>query len=371
MNYTNFVPNFASICMHFIPFICHKFYKEVLHLTFFLKILQFFTLFFDFYNIQYNSMNYVKKICLLKEVHAGFATTGKSVSAMVTIESFRGKLSIAVNMIDFAPLTTGNYYVVLQNLSGQTEKVVLSHQKGDEIEVYSNFSIAEDFACVIASVATTVIPIAFGKCSDKTFQLTSLLDILQEEVTTTTSIPSPFEEDVISYDDEVVATENYYEKAMQEEFENVTTQDSETEEVDTREVASDEDVTSLFNIAAESVTRQNERSSYYFKVKDELDKLFAQYPKEEMLCKILPNAHFVKIEIATGRHYVVGIIQENEEVKYICYGLPTGNKTDLPPPALRGRVSFIPLSLFDLQGAGYWMLFQSANDGSCLTIQHS
>ncbi len=316
-------------------------------------------------------MNYVKKICLLKEVHAGFSTTGKSVSAMVTIESFRGKLSIAVNMIDFAPLTTGNYFVVLQNISGQTEKVMLSHQKGDEIEVYSNFSIAEDFACVIASVATTVIPIAFGKCSDKAFQLTSLLDVLQEEVTTTTSISSPFEENNISYDDEIVATENYYEKAMQEDFQNVTTQDSETEEVDSREITGDENVESLFDIAAEGTTRQDERSSYYFKVKEELDKLFTQYPQEQVLCKILPNANFVKIEIAAGRHYVIGIIRENEEVKYICYGLPTGHKTDLPPPALRGRVSFIPLSLFDLQGAGYWMLFQSANDGSCLTIQHN
>lgn len=321
-------------------------------------------------------MNYIKKICLLKEVHAGFATTGKSVSAMVTIESFKGKLSIAVNMIDFAPLTTGNYYVVLQNLSGQTEKVVLSHQKGDAIEVYSTFSIAEDFACIIASVATIVTPIAFGKCSDKTFHIANLLAVLQEEITTAPAIATtqiveeiPYTE-VAPYDDEVVATENYYEIAL-EELKDVTTQNGQTKESDTRKTTSDEDVACLLDCTTEEFTRKDERDSYYFKVKDELDKLLTQYPKAEALCNILPNAQFVKIEIATGRHYVVGIMKEAEKVKYICYGLPTRNKTDLPPPALRGRVSFIPLSLFDLQGEGYWMLFQSAADGACLTIQHS
>ena len=177
-------------------------------------------------------------------------------------------------------------------------------------------------------------------------------------------------EEELPYDDEVVATENYYAFERQEGENYVAIQDGEREEVGAREVESDEDVAGIFDIAATDVARKDEASGYYYKVKDELDKLFMQYPKEEALSSILPEAEFARIEIATGRHYVVGILREKGAVKYICYGLPTSQKSDLPPPALRGRVSFIPLSLFDMQGKGYWMLFQSAKDGSCLSIQH-
>ena len=90
-----------------------------------------------------------------------------------------------------------------------------------------------------------------------------------------------------------------------------------------------------------------------------------KFPPEEGLNKLFPDGKFVKINYSVDKFYVVGLIKENGKEKYVCYGVPAVY-SPTPPKELAGYCSFIPLSIFDLNGDGYWMMFQDALTGKCI-----
>ena len=89
------------------------------------------------------------------------------------------------------------------------------------------------------------------------------------------------------------------------------------------------------------------------------------FPEEPALSKIIPESRWAKINYSSDKFYVVGVINENEKEKYICYGVPAKYSAK-PPKELKGFCSFVPLSYFDMKGDGYWMMFQSAITGECV-----
>ena len=109
----------------------------------------------------------------------------------------------------------------------------------------------------------------------------------------------------------------------------------------------------------------NENCSYYQKAKRELEEVFSRFPIEEDLVKIFPESKWCKVYYECEKYYVVGVIKENDEEKYICYGVPA-TYSPTPPKELKGYCSFIPLSVFALKGEGYWMIFQDAITGECI-----
>ena len=52
---------------------------------------------------------YIKKLCVLKQLSSGFAADGKKVSALATAETYAGKLTVNLSLINFAPLSEGRY----------------------------------------------------------------------------------------------------------------------------------------------------------------------------------------------------------------------------------------------------------------------
>ena len=55
----------------------------------------------------------------------------------------------------------------------------------------------------------------------------------------------------------------------------------------------------------------------------------------------------------------------NGKEKYICYGVPAPFSKE-PPKELKGFCTFIPASVYDLFGNGFWMMFQCAETGECI-----
>ena len=76
----------------------------------------------------------------------------------------------------------------------------------------------------------------------------------------------------------------------------------------------------------------------------------------------MPDSDWVRIDFGKNKFYVVGVIREGKKPKYICYGVPAEKRGE-PPDALKGYCSFLPASLFDLDGKGYWMMYQDAETG--------
>ena len=190
--------------------------------------------------------------------------------------------------------------------------------------------------------------------------------------------PSPKAESQNAYDDEAVATENYYElddeitqklNAVKEmTYEKVRIEDGNPYIASTQEKTQ---VGNYFDFAQnetdfiESGKSENEQP-FFLTVRDELDELFKKFPKEDSLEKTFLNSRWAKVYYSKDKYYVVGLVKEYDKEKYICYGVPAVYSKN-PPKELDGYCTFIPLSVFNLNGDGFWMMFQDAVTGKCIT----
>ena len=180
------------------------------------------------------------------------------------------------------------------------------------------------------------------------------------------------------YDDEAVATVNYFEFAdrvsdklkMFKEYDDgkfsvenelpCGRSEKEKEKIHTRADG--------FQNETPACPCENDKSTiFYHSVKEELNLLFKKFPFENDLMRNFPNSKWVKINYSESKYYVVGLVLESGKEKYICYGVPSTYSKN-PPKELKGFCSFIPLSIFDLTGKGYWMMFQDASTGKCVKM---
>ena len=327
-------------------------------------------------------MNYLKKLCILKQLSSGFAEDGKKVSALLTAEMLGGTLTLSLALIGFAPLREGRYVCLLCDEKGVREQFEVVPPSG-QLRRKSEADISAGFCCLVCFVGASVTPVAFGKCGELTYDVKKLCAMIGEEekpasartkeAGSGTQRSAPPE-----YDDEVVASENYFEYP-DADAENLKIR--EEGDADTRQktgspgktakdgagTGTDENAQSLFRRAGAEDLREDERACYYEKVKKELSSLFAKYPREEPLCRLLPDSEWVRIAFGKGKYYVVGLIREEKRPKYICYGVPAEKRGE-PPSALKGWCSFLPASLFDTDGKGYWMMYQDAETGHSVKI---
>ena len=66
-------------------------------------------------------MDYVKKLCILKQVSSGFAAGTGQVSAILTAETFGGRLQLSLSPIGLAPLSAGRYRCLVADARGNSE----------------------------------------------------------------------------------------------------------------------------------------------------------------------------------------------------------------------------------------------------------
>ncbi|MBR4745231.1 MAG: hypothetical protein IK070_00790 [Clostridia bacterium] len=107
-------------------------------------------------------------------------------------------------------------------------------------------------------------------------------------------------------------------------------------------------------------------NNFYELIKPQLEQLFADYGHEENLESIIPNSKWVKVDFdGDGKEYVVGKIFEDDNLKYICYGVP-GQFSTTPPEKLVKYSQWLPL---DGSGeVGYWIMYQDAYTGEALQV---
>ena len=107
---------------------------------------------------------------------------------------------------------------------------------------------------------------------------------------------------------------------------------------------------------------------FYNMIKDQLDELFDRYPPEENLIKLVDNSYWVKINTdIDNKYYVVGIIKNNNDIKYICYGVP-GNYNIEPPSEMKEYSQWLPTNITDPYNNGYWVMYQDADTGENIFI---
>ena len=387
-------------------------------------------------------MNYVKKLCILKQVSSGFAAGTGQVSAILTAETFGGRLQLSLSPIGLAPLSAGRYRCLVADARGNSEVLDLpSPPAGAALRKVSPLSIAEGLFAALCYVRGRAVPVACGSCGGKSYDAAALCAALDEDAADTGkkalredtagagkaspnegagkaspckdagktplsaegAAPAPAKEAGAAraqtapareadgrYDDELIAAENYYAFADADLSSlrirpSAGRADAEEPPANAEAVEGGEGGNGpSFPQNTESGTGEDEQAAerafseqekppakqpprYYAKVQGDLRALFEQYPPEEELAACIPYSRWAKIAFARGKHYAVGVISDEGRPQYICYGVPAERLSE-PPKALRGFCSFMPLSVFDLHGKGYWMMFQDADTGECIQI---
>ena len=110
-------------------------------------------------------------------------------------------------------------------------------------------------------------------------------------------------------------------------------------------------------------TQDDDNQTFYESISEDIDKLFETHTEEEFLSQIIPFSKWVKIENEdSDDYYVLGLIYQDDKVKYICYGVP--GIYDVPPPeSLKGYAEWLPLDSTKENEYGYWITYQDAENG--------
>lgn len=376
-------------------------------------------------------MNYIKKLCILKQVASGFAADGREVSALLTAESLGGRLTLTLAPIGFAPLAAGRYRCVVQDADGRREAFDLPVPSGACVRRAGGLDIARGIGCAVCFVGGKATCVAFGKTGEGAYDPKAMCAAEGEApmraqtppaISTPTRAADPMQATQAQtppdppYDDEMLATENYFEKengAPSGEACAEKTGGAPAEETGGAQAADGlyaggpcaddgaptgggtgegkaaegggqekgaESGARDGNAQARAVTGENAQTlfrlhggenaepCYYDRVRADLDALFARHPAERELADCIPYSRWARVSFARNKYYAVGVICDEKKPQYICYGVPAEAHGE-PPAALKGFCSFLPLSVFEPEGRGYWMMFQDAETGRCVRIE--
>ena len=335
-----------------------------------------------------------KKIIVIKQMAEGYAAGAKPVCGICRLEKENSVLTALVSLIGFSALIQETYrlYIV-----GDDKTVIgkdigkipasftfnaasaLSLEKGvsvgvwavkDDIPLLIAYQKSDDAKMTLKEYSTMVVNeiISERKLRERE------KEFVLEKKSTRTPLPPPVSDEKFTlYNDEAVATENYYETndEIKQKLENIKELSYEyirNENDDDHSFRSEEEKQGEKDADAyenETYPRRSEIIPYYDTVKSELDGIFEKFPAETGLQNSIRGSRFAKVYYADDKYYVVGVIKENGKEKYICYGVPSVYR-ETPPKELAGYCSFVPLSIFDLKGDGYFMMFQDAVSGKCV-----
>lgn len=335
-------------------------------------------------------MNYVKKMCILRQLKQGFSGDGKTLSGLVKIEQYGKNLAVEVSIINFAPLALGEYYCLLSDGKGKTEMLAL---RGKSLfNILSDLDISRGFCAVICYVKNDVVPIAYGINGNGTYDWKTILNATLPPVFPKKQAVPPQKEPILeqataqvvldaptttpaanlsAYDDEVMADENYFKeqgKNGQELFqkaggdayaESATKSQGTQEGADLSQNDDADDVRHAFTTQSDG---------YYHAVKAEIDELFSQHPKDDTLKNAFSCSEWARVKgTQENPEYLVGVVYDDGQAKYICYALKAEDK-DNPPTEIRDVCTFVPTSCL-LGAGGFFVIFQSAATGECIKPQ--
>lgn len=332
-------------------------------------------------------MQYVKKMCILRQLKQGFSGDGRVLSGLVKAEQYGKNLAVEVSVINFAPLLSGEYYCILADEKNKTELLPL---RGKSLfNVLTDMDIQNGFCAIICFVKNDIVPIAYGVNGDKTYDwkrilhatLPTAIPVAQEEVQLAVSNsvksvsptqtqpqpPTPTPVSIPLYNDEKIAGENYYEEdddehsLLYETDENAPTQSPSEKQSEKAGLDSTEDENSA-NVRHAFTTQSD---GYYQSVKSEIDELLEKYPADETLNGAFSCSRWARVKgEERAPEFLVGVIYSDGKAKYICYALKAEDK-NAPPEELQGVCAFVPVSPFD-ENTGFFVIFQSAQTGECL-----
>lgn len=314
------------------------------------------------------NMNYVKKMCILRQVKQGFSGDGKALSGLIKLEQYGKNLAAEVSVINFAPLLSGEYYCILADTNGVSELLPLRGKSF--FNILSDMDISDGFCGVICFVKGELIPIAYGVNGNGVYDFKKLITAVTPNTDIAEEEPAP--KAIEDYDDERVSTENYYENKENDNERELFYQASgnarpeSTAEIENAQTGVDLEK----NEHADGILHpfKTDSDGYYQSIKAEMDELMEKYPRDNTLQGAFSCSEWVRVKGEEGApEYLVGVVYFDGRAKYVCYALAAKDK-NAPPKEIASACTFVPTTPFD-DNVGFFVIFQSAATGECIKPQ--
>lgn len=163
------------------------------------------------------SSYYIKRIAVLKQLSAGYSVSGKSLSGIIKVEKNGGQATVRASLINIAPLNEGGYAAAISGTDGRIYSANLGQNPTVGDFALNGVPEIEDglAALIVFTHSGKTVPVAYGSsgsCRADVNALKSYFDFQNAEKTAAPPAPSKPEAEKAEplYDDEVVASENYF-----------------------------------------------------------------------------------------------------------------------------------------------------------------
>ncbi len=272
--------------------------------------------------------------------------------AVLTLENDEEFTTGNVRLYNFGILPRGIISLGICH-DGQVTKAGLTHTGGMVFTFNCSLKkIPQNFSCAIVNFLDgEPTPILYGNSEgygDADALFDNVISSLSK-ATNTADVEKVLDEGGVEYAEEL-------EREVEEEIDRcMTCQDCENCKY------------KQFYMQSVSTMSEKEETSpvkmeFYDEMKGQIEDLFANNPSEEYLQELIPNSKWVKVSLGSNDYYVLGLIYEEEKLKYICYGVP-GVYQKNAPRELSGYPVWFPLDGERPQGFGYWLSYQDADSG--------
>lgn len=330
------------------------------------------------------NMNYQKKILVLKGTDNSLSIN-KNLSGLCRIEIENGVAELHLSLVNLPPYSGAEYFALIFDANKHQFEFSLGKRPTSCAHIFSKEPLIEKGFCIGLYSVKEGVPLTTAFASDNSFSLSEFKHFLAEKyISKRKQIEKQQRQSEQNqtcpcvYDDEAVATINYFDldKEIEQKLIKIKECQNESFSIENelpycqsqKEEKKECSASCCFQDETDfGECKKNQTRPYFESVKNELYQIFIKFPKEEYLCNIFKDSKWAKINYSSEKFYVVGLIFQNNKEKYICYGVPdVYSKT--PPKEFDGFCSFIPLSIFDMFGKGYWIMFQDATTGKCVHL---
>ncbi|MBO4413014.1 MAG: hypothetical protein J5779_03265 [Clostridia bacterium] len=226
------------------------------------------------------------------------------------------------------------------------------------------------FTCALVNIKNGIAsPLLLGASNGNTPQTLDLklaenLYLLDDENLTTEKVANAIKKSGLNYSDEL---EQDIECAISAELGGV----EKCANCKYREAFFKDTKTVTTNATKTQKPQVLETENFYDEIKEQIESLFNKYPEETFLNEVIPNSKWIKVDYEeNGEFYVIGLIYEDEKIKYISYGVP-GEFKIKPPKELTENAQWLPLDPTKPEDLGFWLTYQNAENGESVNIEVS
>ena len=312
-------------------------------------------------------MAYEKRVCVLRQVRKGFSADGSALTGAVYAERLGTELTLTPRIAALSPLKDGRYALFIW-VDGKT--YCLELRGGAPIRVEDAPSLAAGFAALLCFVKGEPEPVAFGRCGAAPEKYSALLEEVPPRKRSvpvplpptqvpvpnapnappapTVPVPGPRPEQspapqdgraAARYDDEAIAASDYF-------------ADAGDGNEKTASAPAGKDGAAAPDDAGDLLLRPRGSLTYYYEIKEKLDRAFAEGEKDGQLLAVFPRSEWVRRGSA-----MLGIVYEEGIPRWLCVAA-AGER----PAAMGEHAVFVPKSHFD-DSDGFWVVFQDADTG--------